>query len=294
MINSNLFFSQFQVNYFDYKQSSLEYLLSNFPKVGVENQILDYKEKDYINAIRCDIRQTFFQAIETVFEVFFALMPDKKGRINQRIIERITLSDLPYNKINKLIEYEDSLDFLDLEMEYSNKIPVKLGEFIFYFGLHDQEKFKNDIKESLESIKYALRILAGEFSDRREYNSYKHGLRIIPALQTLSFLNADTMEQTKNWDLNDSMTFYSYDKKTQETSYITKVFDSDRDIRLTTICSNLLWLMIKLRDASFNKSDKEKDREVAILFFSKDKIIEAAKTDVKIQNISISQSPIKK
>ena len=101
MISRDLFFSHFQINYFDYKQCSLRYLLENYSKVGLDKSIFEYQDKDYITAIRSDIRQTYFQAIETVFEVFFALLPDQSGKISDRIIERITLSDLPYSKNRK-------------------------------------------------------------------------------------------------------------------------------------------------------------------------------------------------
>lgn len=293
MINTDLFFSQFQVNYFDYKQGSLKYLLNNFAKIGLKKRIIEYNDKDYLNAIRCDMRQTYFQAIETVFEIFFALLPGKNGTIHNRIIERITLSDLPYSKIQKIAESEDSLDFLETEIIYPDKTVVSLGEFIFYFGLHKQDVFKLEILNSLPAIKYALQVLAKDFSDRREYNSYKHGLRIIPALREITFLNAETMKPVISKKLKDSMTFYSYNKKTEETSYITKTFDSERDIRMTSLCSNLLWTMIKLRDAAYNKSRKEKGSKVAIPFFSIEVIDKIIKTDVDIQNLNYSRKPIK-
>lgn len=63
MIDKNLFFKQYQINYFDYKQKSLEYLLKNYSQIGLKDQILGYDDKEYITAIRSDIRQTYFQAI---------------------------------------------------------------------------------------------------------------------------------------------------------------------------------------------------------------------------------------
>lgn len=291
MINRDLFYSNFQVNYFDYKQGSLSYLLENYSKVGLDKSIIEYKENDYVIAIRSDIRQTYFQAIETVFEIFFALLPDKNGKITDRIIERITLSDLPYSKIQNIAQNDNSLDFLDKELVYSDNVSISFGEFVFYYGLNKLENIRCDFPSSIEAIKLALLILAREFSDRKEYNSYKHGLRILPALQKFAVCDVDTMQEQLSWDLNGSMTFYSYDKKNKETTYTTKIFDSERDIRMTSICSYLIWNMIKFRDVAFNKDKKGKDYRFAVPFFSKGQIEDAIKTNVKIQDIKFSIKP---
>lgn len=291
MLSPALYFSKFQINYFDYKQNSLKYLLENYTKMGLDKTILEYNDKDYETAIRSDIRQTYFQAIETVFEIFFALLPDSNGKTNDRIIEEITTSELPYSKIREIAQNESYLDFLDKKIVYSNNITTSLGEFIFYYGLFYMEEISKEFEESIKAIKFALHILANEFSDRKEYNSYKHGLRILPALKELTICDADTMKEEYSWSLKNSMTFYSYDKKTKETSYITKTFDSERDLRMTSICSNIIWNMIKFRDVAYNRDKKSKDYQFAIPIFGINEIKDAIKTDVKIQDIKYSLTP---
>lgn len=291
MISRNLFFSNFQINYFDYKQGSLRFLLDNYSKVGLDKSILEYKDKDYITAIKSDIRQTYFQAIETVFEVFFALLPDKKRKFTNRVIEKITLSELPYLKIKDIAQNQNSLDFLDSELRFPGNEVLTLGEYVFYYGLNKREDLRTDFLKSLEAIKYALWILANEFSDRKEYNSYKHGLRIFPALQKFAICETGTMKEQLSFDLDGSMTFFSFDNKTKEVTYTTKLFDSERDIRMTSICSALIWNMIKFRDVVFNKEKKDKDYQFAILIFEKEQIAEATKTDVSIQNFKYSIKP---
>jgi hypothetical protein len=292
MVDKNIFFQQFQINYFDYKQKSLEYLLENHSKLGFENQIIGYSEKDYATAIRSDIRQTYFQAIETVFELFFALLPDENGEISDKIIEKLTLSDLPYSKISKIKETENSLDYLDkINVYYPDKSKSTLWEFIFYFGYWGKTEWKKEMSQSISAIKYTLRQLANEFSDRAEYNSYKHGLRIIPALKTFKVLNAQTNEELTSWDLENSMTFFSFDKKTKESIFTTKNFDSERDIRMTSICSNLIWCMIKSKAVAFNKSKIDENKKIEVLFFGKKEVDEAMETKVKIQNLKYSTKP---
>lgn len=89
-----------------------------------------------------------------------------------------------------------------------------------------------------------------------------------------------------SFSMSDSMTYYSYDKKQNETSFVTKLFDTDRGVRMTSVCSNLIYTMIKNRDFYLNNKDLNKKHP--ILFFGIDEIRDAAKTNVKIQNMVYS------
>lgn len=219
-------------------------------------------------------------------------MPDKNGIISDKIIEKITLSDLPYSKISQIRETEKYFDFLDnTKVYYPNKSITSLGEFIFYFGYSSKVEWKNEIAKSLDAIKYTLRLLAKEFSDRTEYNSYKHGLRIIPAIKKFSFLDPKSNKEELSWSLEDSMTFFSFDKKTKEYAYTTKIFDSERDIRMTSVCSNLIWCMIKSKAVAFNQSKTDGHKKTEVLFFGKEEVDAAMTTNVKIQNLKYSIRP---
>jgi hypothetical protein len=79
MIDPKIFYSTFLVNYFDYKTTYLKFALKNYKQFHLENIILQYSDKDLHLTIKSDIRQTLFQAIETVFEILFALAPDSDG-----------------------------------------------------------------------------------------------------------------------------------------------------------------------------------------------------------------------
>jgi len=112
-----LFYRNFQVNYYDYIQLSLKQLLDNSNENKLKNNIIEYNTKDYERAIKSSIRQTYFHAIETVFELVFALCPDKKNSINEvEIMRTITKSDLPYKRIQDIAKDKQNLDFLDLQL----------------------------------------------------------------------------------------------------------------------------------------------------------------------------------
>ncbi len=281
MIDKNLFFNQYQLNYFNYKQNSLEILLKKKPPAKLKHQIFGFDEEEYKLSIQCDIRQTYFQALETVFELFFVLSPDINGIFSEEIIEKLSTSGFSYDKIKSIYENEKYLDYLNNTVHYPDKTKSKVGEFIFYFGIYKFEKYKPLIPESINAIKFALRCLAEEFQDRREYNCYKHGLRIIPALKNISFHDPASWEnilgENVKFNLDNSMSFYSYDKKTNITEWITKKFDTNRDIRMTKLCSNLIWNMIKSKAVAFNRGKHKPDAKIEVMFFGIDEIKKAMK-----------------
>lgn len=90
-----------------------------------------------------------------------------------------------------------------------------------------------------------------------------------------------------SFDLKDSMTFYSFDKKSNQPKYVTKTFDSIRDSGIISFCSILLWNMIKLRDFIFNNKDY-KGKSFEIFFPEKKDIEKMIKNNVQIQNMSLN------
>jgi len=289
MIDPKDFYSTFQVNYFDYKQAYQSYALKNIKEFGLEDKILDYSEKDFRQAIKSDIRQTLFQAIETVFDLVYALTKTRRGKyLDVEILRTLSFPTLYYDRIGKIAKDKLELDFLDKEVYLEDNISVTLCEYIFYFGAAENQDFRPKIIESLGAIKEALYILAKEFSDRKEYNSYKHGLRIVPALTYFIIQNPTTKKNLGKWDLSDSMTYYSENEKSGKMEFITKVFDTDRDLKLTSLCSNLIWNIIKLRDLAFNKKKPGEIVSLKVILFTKDIVSEANTINTSFQNLRLS------
>lgn len=287
MIDPKIFYSAFLVNYFDYKTTYLKHALSNYKKFQLENILLQYADKDFLHTIKSDVRQTLFQAIETVFEILFALTPDKDGfTADKDILRTLSKGEMHYKNINQISEEPEALDFLNKDVLLTDGNKVSVGQYIFYFGLHKADLHEK-IQPSLEAIKKGLLILSQEFSDRSEYNCYKHGLRIIPALSFFKLMRADNNNQIADWDLSDSMTYYKEDLKEKKIEFVTKVFDTERDFNMLRLCSDLLWNMIKIRDMAFNKLPKKGDDPVTleILFFDMDLVKEANKGYIPLQNL---------
>jgi hypothetical protein len=293
MIDPKIFYDSFLVNYFDYKATYLKFALNNYKEFLLEKSILQYSDREFLLTIKSDIRQTLFQAIETVFEILFALAPDQDGyTADKDILKTLSKGEFHYRKIDQIAEDKNELNFLDGDILLTDQNKVSILQYIFFFGLHKTDDIQEKIKTSLEAVKDGLFILAQEFSNRSEYNCYKHGLRIIPALHFFKLMRVDNNEKIVNWDLTDSMTYYQEDEKENKMEFITKVFDTERDFNLLRLCSDLLWNMIKIRDLAFNKLPKSSSEtaSIEIIFFGKDLIKVANKVHVPIQNLRFSAS----
>ncbi len=242
--------------------------------------------------IKSDLRQTYFHAIETFFELFFALNPQcQKNRNPDNILFTLTYSkgSETYDGIREIANNEKTLDFLNEEIEYLGH-KITIGHYIFYPGIFSREKFPpevfDQISESIEAVKYGIKIIARDFIRREEYNAYKHGLRLIPASTKLMLAEAKSMNVKIEWDIGDSMSFYIKTKYPDELKVVTKLFDFERDYQMTLFCSNMIHCMVFFRRLMYRfKGDKDKFDQIPIFFFGKEPIEECNKTNVEIQDL---------
>ena len=73
----------------------------------------------------------------------------------------------------------------------------------------------------------------------------------------------------------------------------TKLFDPERDFKMTKICSRLIYNMIELRSIIYrNRKDEEKNKKVAIVLFNQENIEDSIKHNVEIQDLSFSSKVI--
>jgi hypothetical protein len=292
------FFQTYQKDYHKIKAIYLKGMLSNLPEyiktLYGDNIDKEYKESIQ-RALKSDLRQTYFHAIETFFELFFALNPKGKKTFDDRyVLYSLTNSNwqATYKNIKEISENDSALDFLDEEIEFLGH-KTTIGHYLFYIGIFSKEKFPqkvfDEIKESIEAIKIGIRIIASDFVNRDEYNAYKHGLRLIPSMSKLMIADANNMEVQLEWDISDSMSFYLKTKYPDELKVVTKLFDTERDYQMTYFCSNMIHHMIFFRRLMMRfESDKEKFDKIPITFFGKEPIEKCTRVNVGIQDLVYS------
>lgn len=288
------FFETYQKDYHFVKANILKKMIDDTEKYTNDffGNDLDDESKQSINwTLKSDLRQTCFHAIETLFEMIFAFEPNTEN-LNEdiKVLQRLSFSDWKKNnkRIDEIAASEMGLSFLDKLVVFHGK-EVTIGHFIFYKCFTKRTKsipniFKK-IDISLIEIKKFLRIAAKEYSERDEYNAYKHSMRPIFSTSSFRVINPKTGQELINWDLKDSMSYFVKPDDDCELKIKTKVFDPLRDYNLTKICSNLIYNMVFFRRIYLNiDSDKGKFEEFPVYLFEKDFIMVHTKMNVSSQN----------
>ena len=295
-----IFYQTYLKDYHGTKATYLKKILDDLPKYEKElfDKELDEEEKDQFRlTLKSDLRQTYFHAIETFFELFFALNPHGKQKFDDlNVLYNLANSAGPetYNKISQIALNENSLEFLDERIKFSG-FDISIGHYLFYMGIFKaatlSKELQDEIDKSIDAIKYGLKILATDFINRDEYNAYKHGLRIIPAVKTFMLGDVKTNEIKIKWDLSDSMSFYLKSKSPNEVKIITKLSDIGRDYSMTMFCSRLIYHLIFYRRLTLKfEKDAEKYKQFPITFFGKEPIAKCNKVNVAIQDLEYTMT----
>ncbi|ACU07499.1 hypothetical protein FIC_01049 [Flavobacteriaceae bacterium 3519-10] len=285
-----IFYSTYQKDFHKIKAIYLKKLLEfqdkEMERIFEENYN-DFTKENIHRAIKSEIRQNLFHCIETFFDIFFALDPKETTNENHvNILKTLTQAKWRKNlkRIEKIAENPNELKFLD-EFVETNHGNIKVAEYLFYYNLNltKDVELKEKVTTSIEAIKYLILILSKEFSNRDEYNSYKHSIRLIPAVDSFSIFNPVANNVEVEFNLEDSLSYYVFetDNETQIEKIITKTFDVQRDINLTILCSNLISQLIYHRDHSYNKLKEN----ISVSIFREEKITELNKRKVQIQKL---------
>lgn len=285
------------VDFFLLKQATYKNILDNLDKAepivlhGVEH----YSKEDYIKTLKSSIRVTYFHCVETLFEIIFAIEYGIRSEANEHqdelILERLLNANYRRNfdRIGKMaLRDPKELRSLDDKI-FLKKIDheITILQYIFYYTLTPRtfsigSQWWEKLDPSLNAIKEALIAFANDFFDRSEYNSYKHGLRIIPLKTKFEALGPEG-KTLLSFDFADSMTFLQQTK--DEFSLITKKFDTERDYQMTVLASELMANIINIRKRIyFNK----KDEEIHLGFLEEEVLKGVTKTNIKAPYLKFS------
>jgi hypothetical protein len=301
MVNDKQFYSQYLKEYHSIKAIYLKTLLDNHDKLNAElkkYEAIQDLTKNSKFVLQADMRQNYFHCIETFFELLFAFLP-KRGTIpdHHNIIKILVKSDWKtnYKLIQDIADGTFSLDAFDEQIDFLGH-STTVGKYLFYPGMVNPSRFTDEffsnVNQSIIAIKSAIKTLALDFSQREEYNAYKHGIRIFPSYKSIHVVSVDDMEEQAKWDLSNSVSFYTFNDKLKETKITTKLFDSERDFLMTRLASNLIFTLINYRDIVVNPERHKKDEQIKINFFDLDSVEDCKQHHVDIQDIIFSNQII--
>ncbi len=266
------FYRKYPIDHWIYKVIILKNVIDNYDSVKelLLKDLKDVVDEDCINVLKAEIHFTYFQMVEALFELIFAL--EKKKDKLLWLFLTISPFRMNFRRITKIAK--GNTDFLDKRMELPSGKKISLIQYIFYFGA-DFPISGTEMKSNLENIKEFLILIAKDFSDRRVYNSYKHSLRFYqsPAgIELGEILDEDKINPILKVAAEDTFSFLFKNKEGNVELRI-KAFDYERDINMINFSHNLIQNIINLRKRyfftrkekakawMFNKIDLEKLNE---------------------------------
>jgi hypothetical protein len=292
MITAKEFYQGYQADYFAYRQIRLKRELESIKtnsQLQIIDDIYDYSVEDHLRSIKIDIRQTYFQSIETLFELIFSfVLSDGKRLSDEDVLSNLIKRKDHYEHIRKYAINGSGIEFLEQTFDFGENGQIPTIQYLFYGFLKDSQ-LGGQLSESLNAIRKILKIIAVDISDRKEYNAYKHGLRIFPVNSFFSFHDHKTGDEIIKWDIKDSMSFMEKDEKIGQIDIVTKLFDPLRDCNLTIMCNNLISNLIMIRRSSYMVDNKK----TGIVIFKSEDVDSLSKPNVKVQHLKFSSIPIK-
>lgn len=234
-------------------------------------------------AIALDLRSTYFHCIETLFNLL--------GVFKMEAEEYRAKGKMP-NSFQALTEYSDKqldgeiaryggsgseLDWLQKTVDGSD---WTYGRHIFFFGLtppdEHVEGYLLQLESTLKAMQLGLNLLAKDLVDKGEYNSYKHGLRVLDAMKTFFILNKETKEMF-TIDAANTLTFPK--KRSKSIEIATTSIDVVRNYRMCVLGARFIQMMINQRRIAYNKESIDAEH-VPISMFSEESIRWHAETHV--------------
>ncbi|MBK7944793.1 MAG: hypothetical protein IPJ85_05540 [Flavobacteriales bacterium] len=136
-----------------------------------------------------------------------------------------------------------SLDFLFERIDGSE---WTYGRFIFYAAVNPPDNVLADLlprmEDSLRAMQYGMHVMAKDLDDRKEYNNYKHALRVVDSFKKL-FLWDRIKSQLLEVDTGVSYSYPKFDRKNRVYNITSVPLDFERDYNMCVLASVFVQMM---------------------------------------------------
>jgi hypothetical protein len=243
--HDKLLFTSYQHSYVFEKAALLKGIIDN--PVSVIDSIqgndgLQFRNYEAMTShLKAEIHFSMYHALESMFAMIFAL-------IKQPDDVWVWLSNYKFNKFNEMIAQVANSDISAI----SEQGEIETIEYLFFKNCPEGFVEQVEVKSAIQNISRILTLCANEMLDKSEYNSYKHGLRILSGDLELRPVNEkDVREET----INEVPGFVYLSGKTNQTAkIIPKQYSYQRSYKIIKVSSQLTALMINQRKAEYSKN----------------------------------------
>jgi hypothetical protein len=153
--------------------------IENYRTLLVESFGEEYDEKKTLNAIKAEIHFSEFHQ----FEAFFALLIS----IYQDLPHWLYLSNYTNSEIFEKVKAFLKHDFLSVSNGRANNAQEFINLAVFNGYVITDDTQGKTWQDNIDNIIWMLTRLSDKYLEGKEYNSYKHGVRVILSPSAISF-----------------------------------------------------------------------------------------------------------
>ena len=282
---ADMFYRSYKPDHWMYRVQLLKTVHDESEQVGpmVSKDLRGFSIDEFKRMLRTELHFLYFQMTEALFELLFALaryqLSDLWIVLSFSGNTRSTYYSNTYRKIRALALGQ----LADPDLRHVRKVRTKNGEEewsllrrVIYYG-YDFGLTPDQWKANLENIESLLKVFAKDFTDRGEYNAYKHSLRLYSHRASLS-LGKEGGPMVGSLRSEDAVTFIEEYSDEQDqgskrnairAAVATKAFDFGRDYRCCVAIYRLICNMINTRKARAMADELEQPPQVHTFHDSK-------------------------
>lgn len=240
-----LLFTSYQNSYIFEKATLLKGVVDN--PVSIIDSIqgngdIQFRNHEAITShLKAEIHFTMYHALESMFAMIFALIKQPNNVWKW-------LNTYNFYKFNEMIaEVADS----NISV-ISEKSELETIELLFFKNCPKEFRGQVQTKNAIQNISKILTLCANEMIDKNEYNSYKHGLRIISGDLRLNLVNEN---ESKEETIDNVPGFVYLDTKNKESAKIVpKQYSYERSYKIIRVSWQLTSLMINQRKFEYSET----------------------------------------
>lgn len=268
-------------NYNDFKEA-----LTNIKNIET---IKNYKKK-FLTFLKFEVHSLKFQVIETLFSFIFALEKGDDSDLwfnltfSQNSSER---SFAVYDKISGFKRLWNLEEYLRTKIKLEKEL-IPYWKYVFFFD-RDLSECGAETKIIEKNIITLLHQMAQTFSDREDYNAYKHALRCFSSSLSLSIKSENVKEFIPMSFAKDGMTFLTKSKNKDDIviNSTFKAFSLKEDFYYIYEAIKLLKNIITVRKPHF--SEEEGGDEI---YYCEEEKLYYVSDDYNLSKFSISTTSL--
>lgn len=252
------FYRNYPEGYWLYRISLLKNAHDSFDAIkdSLTRDLEDAVAEDYKRMMRAEMHFLYFQMVEALFEIVFALCDHD----NRDLWVALTFGEWgqTYRRVKQLAEgklLEPNLQGMVRAKFGGEEVEMSRLRWLFYFGF-PLSLTPEEWEKTIRTIRSLLTMFARDFSDRDDYNAYKHSLRFYSSSYSFGLGKPGEAPRLLGKG-NDAINFLEEEvvpvaggEPEHRIRTTMKSFDFERDYRCAITVESLIGNLIKSRKYS--------------------------------------------